>query len=247
MIGASFGLVRHDAKNMLRDPMLGFALLAPPLLWAALRYGLPAADALLGERLGVTIAEYKLFALAFALQLVPLLLGMLAGFVMLEERDERLIACFAVTPLGKAGYVKHRLSHPLALSLIWTFLLGFGSGIAVPSLLPVLSAILLSAIQTPLYSLLLAAYAGNKVEGLAISKLAGLAVFAPALAFFAPWPWQLAGALLPGYWAAKLMVLGGESGNGGDTVPALLAATTGMILTCAFYWHLYRAYAQKVE
>ncbi len=245
MRGMSLSLVRFDMKSMLRDPMLGFAWLAPPLLLAALRYGLPAADDMLGDRFGISIAEHGSFALAFALQLVPLLLGMLAGFVMLEERDERLIACLAVTPLGKAGYVRHRLSLPLALALLWTVLLGFGSGLDEAGRLLTLSASLLSAIQTPLYSLLLAACAGNKIEGLAISKLAGLVVFAPVLAFFAPWPWQIAGTLLPGYWAAKLLALGSE--NGSDVVSALCAVSAGLSLTSLFFWQLYRMYARKVE
>jgi fluoroquinolone transport system permease protein len=66
----------------------------------------------------------------------------------------------------------------------------------------------------PLVSLLLVAYARNKVEGFAIQKGLGIFFLAPFLAPLVPAPWDRLIGLVPTYWPASLLwaVQGGGSG-----------------------------------
>ncbi|WP_340008395.1 hypothetical protein MHH52_10355 [Paenibacillus sp. FSL K6-0276] len=52
-----------------------------------------------------------------------------------------------------------------------------------------------------------------KVEGLALSKIGGLFIAGPIVAYFVPGPWQLIGAWIPTYWPAELFfVIEADSG-----------------------------------
>ncbi|CAM4407961.1 hypothetical protein [Paenibacillus tarimensis] len=242
------GLLRLDAKQATRDPMLGLALCAPVLLLLLLRFGLPAAGQLLEAELGFLLTDHEPLLLAFFLQLVPLMLGMLTGFVMLEERDERLIGCYAVTPLGKRGYLAYRLLLPFILSLLFTVFLLLAGGLRTPPAAESSAAVMLYALQTPLFALVLAAWADNKVEGLALAKAAGITVLTPAAAAFIPWPWQLTAGVLPFYWPARLIMgAAGNEGAGGWMHSPLLAALMGLVITGIWFVAVYRVYERKVE
>lgn len=59
----------------------------------------------------------------------------------------------------------------------------------------------------PIYALLLAAFATNKVQGFALTKALGVLLVPPVLAYFVPAPWQWLFGLDPLYWPAKLLWL----------------------------------------
>ncbi|PZD95465.1 hypothetical protein DNH61_13095 [Paenibacillus sambharensis] len=242
------GLLRLDAKQAVRDPMLGLALCAPVLLLIVLRFGLPAAGQLLEAEFGIQLVHYEPLLLAFFLQLVPLMLGMLTGFVMLEERDERLIGCYAVTPLGKRGYLVYRLLLPFILSLLFTAILLLAGGLGTPSAAESAAAIMLYALQTPLFALVLTAWADNKVEGLALSKAAGITVFTPAAVAFIPWPWQLAAGVIPSYWPVRLMMGGVENGGADGWLHSPLSTVLmGLIVTGGWLVAVFAVFERKVE
>jgi hypothetical protein len=74
-----------------------------------------------------------------------------------------------------------------------------------------LSALL--AIEAVTFAFLLLALAGNKVEGLALSKLLNFASIAPFLAAL-PWAWRYAGGVIPSFWIGETLQL-----SPGDSLP----------------------------
>ncbi|WP_309123256.1 hypothetical protein [Paenibacillus sp.] len=233
-----------DAKQTLRDPMLLFMTAAPLLILAALRYAAPYGLSLLPGDPGPGAPVFAALVSAVALLLVPLLPGTMAGLLLLDERDERLAAVLAVTPLRKSGYFGYRLAFPFVLSAGYAAALPTASGLlpAAASGFALVPSILAAAALAPMFAVLMGALAANKLEGLAVSKLSGWVVFAPGL-LLAPEPAQWVGALVPTYWIAKSYV----SAASGD-----VAAASGWgigalcYLVVLFVW-LFRKYLRRIE
>jgi len=237
-------LAAVDAKTLFRDPMLLFMLAAPLLILAALRFAAPYGLALLPEDAGPGASAVAAVVSAVALLLVPLLPGTMAGLLLLDERDERLVAALAVTPLTKNGYFKYRLSVPFALSAAYAGALPFVSGLLPPeaNAFALLPAALSAALLAPAFAVLMGALAANKLEGLAISKLSGWVVFAPAL-LLAPEPAQWIGALLPTYWIAKSYA----AAAAGDAAAAFAWGCGGLLFLGAVFVRLFGKFLRRIE
>ncbi len=181
-----------DAAGVRREPLLALLLASGPLLTVVLRVGdaldVPVPDAL---------------AVSFLLVLlVPFILGLLVGLVLLDERDGQVLEALRVTPLSLNGYLAYRCGSAVVLSALVLGCCVPLSGLAgeLPRLVP---SLLLASLFAPVPALLFAAFASNKVEGLAVMKAFSLLLFLPLLAWFADPRWEPAFGVLPTYWPVK--------------------------------------------
>jgi fluoroquinolone transport system permease protein len=78
---------------------------------------------------------------------------------------------------------------------------------------PLLPIALLAALEGPIFALLLASLAANKVQGLAVMKGLSLILVAPLVAYFVAEPSQWLFGLAPTFWPIKAFwqALAGES------------------------------------
>jgi fluoroquinolone transport system permease protein len=139
------------------------------------------------------------------LMLTPLLVGVVVGFLLLDQRDDQTLVALQVTPLTLSGYLVYRLATPMLFSLVITLIALPLSGLAGISLFEVLLCALLAAPLAPLYALWLASFAQNKVQGFALQKASGVIMLPPLLAFFIHSPWTVLLGLFPTYWPARLL------------------------------------------
>lgn len=202
--GRAATLVAADARNLARDPLLLLSLALPLLLGLALRWGFPWA----ARRIpAFDLTAYAAFATGFVVIQAPLLVGFVAGFMLLDERDEGVLQAIAVTPLGARRFLTYRLLLPALLSVPAILLAIAIGGLERPSTPAVFVAVALAAAEAPMMTLLLAAFAANKVEGLALAKAAGLAVVAPFAPLLLPSPWHWLAGVVPHYWAVAVFTL----------------------------------------
>ncbi|MDQ0196611.1 hypothetical protein [Paenibacillus wynnii] len=200
-------LLINDIRHAGLDPVLMAGILGPLALLFLSRFGFSIAEHWLEDRYAFHLGEYRGFAASFLITVIPMLIGMMTGLLMLDERDEEVIAYYAVTPLMRKGYMVYRLFLPSILCTVLSSLYLLFSGIAEISL-ESLYVLLLLALEAPCFALFLSAFAANKVEGLALSKLGGLFIAGPVVAYFVPGGWQLLGAWIPSYWPAKTFLEG---------------------------------------
>lgn len=197
-------LLKADFKNIRRDPMLMMAGAAPLIIIALLLFGFPLLNSLLLSRLAFNLTPYFPFAAVFLLHVIPMLIGMIYGFILLDERDEGLLAFYAVTPLGKNGYLKMRMAAPVVFSfivlLLFIWITNFDHGLIWLKHIPLA---LITSLQAPMMLLFLAAYAGNKVEGMAITKGFGVLMMAIPIDFFIPSNWTFFAGVSPLFWTAR--------------------------------------------
>lgn len=203
MIRKMIALSLADLKNISRESTLLLVLFAPLALLLFLRFALPQLSGIVQAQFDIDLREYDLFIFAFMSLIPSLLFGMVSGFIMLDERDEDIIAFIAVTPLQKSGYFLYKLLSLTAVVFAFFFVLTGQAGLVQ---LPLLSSVVLAsliALEAPIGALFLAAFAENKVEGLALSKALGVMYVGPFVAFFVDSNWQFAAGLFPSFWIAK--------------------------------------------
>ncbi|MCJ8012137.1 ABC transporter permease [Paenibacillus sp. KQZ6P-2] len=235
-------LLIQDARQTLKDPMLMASLLGPLFVILFTRFAFQPLSDWIEQHYAFRLADYTEFIAAFLVITIPLLPGTMAGLLMLDERDENMIAYYAVTPLARKGYFVYRLFLPSLLSFALTALYYLFSGIADKELGSVY-ALLLLTLEAPCITLFLAAFAANKVEGLALSKLCGLLFAGPVITAFVPVPWQYAAALIPTFWPAKAYL----ADISGDPVVSTAAFMIGLALHVALLLSFVRAFLKRIE
>lgn len=209
-------LLRRDMRNGMRDPMLMLIVFGSLLIIAIMRYGVPLLLEWLYMKLGVDLQPYHAHIAVFLLSLIPLLIGSAVGLLMLDEKDERLVDCYAVTPLRIQGYFIYRLLLPVMLCglllLLFIWISGTHSAHSAHSALSAFPLLLL-VLEAPLYALFLASVASNKVEGLALTKFISLSVLGALCSNLATAPWHWLGSWLPVFWPFRLYLSLDETGT----------------------------------
>jgi hypothetical protein len=199
--------IPYDFKLLKGDPMLILSLMVPFILWALMHFLFPVLEKVVMDQWSVDISTYYRQAGTFFLMLIPMMMGMVYGFILLDERDGGMITAISVTPTGKSGYLKLRMGIPLVLSFIFIILflllLGLSGSLGILQLIVI--ALLVSS-QSLILLLVLGAYADNKVMGLAISKGFGILLMGPLLDYALPLPFNWTGAYSPFFWASRSLL-----------------------------------------
>jgi fluoroquinolone transport system permease protein len=197
------GLPRADVRNIYRDGVLLLSLFAPLIIILVVKYLVPLAAGFILDKTGFRLADYYPLVIGFMVLLTPMMFGIITGFLILEERDQEIITYLSVTPLSRAGYMAYRLSAPVAASFLVSFLFLGITGLTPFKPLPAMALALTVSLEAPIMALFLAAFANNKVEGLALSKAFGIMFLAPFAAYFIRSGWQYAAGIFPTFWITK--------------------------------------------
>ncbi len=193
-------------RQIARDGMLVAVMLAPLLLGSAFRFGIPALAAFLERRFpgAIILAPYyQLFDL-FLCAATPYFYCFVSALVMLAENDENMVQHLAVTPVGKSGYIFSRLVFPAAFSFVISVIIVAVFALTSWSLLQNVACSFLASLFAVSLALMLFSLSGNRVEGMALGKLAGVFMLGLPVPFFIQTNAQYLFGLLPSFWIAKL-------------------------------------------
>jgi fluoroquinolone transport system permease protein len=198
-------LFKNDLKQIVRDPIMTLLLFAPLLLIVVFKLLELFLAPYLVSKAGFDITPWFPYVLSFVLLLNSGMLGIVTGFMMLDERDGNISQLLEITPLGRSGYLINRLAFASLLSIVCGFI-----GIAVFKLpdLSYFSIVLLSvlsAFYTAIIGLLIFSGAEDKVKGLTFAKgLNTLVLFAFTDLFALPWLTFLSW-FFPPYWITMII------------------------------------------
>jgi len=193
-----------DARLLWRDPLLKWVLGLPLGLALLLRLLIPRTrEALIAS--GFDIAPYSALVMSGYLMTAPGIVGMVIGFLLLDERDARTLSALRVTPISMRRYLAYRIGLPLVLGTASTLL-----GYPLIGLTPIPFASLLTiaavaGVSAPLLTLVLASAAPNKVAGFAVVKVLNGVNLLPVAAFFLPLPLQYIAGVIPTYWPMRAL------------------------------------------
>lgn len=212
---------RNDVKIIGRDSFLLMMFFYMLFMAVFLRFAVPALNTTLINK-GVlpnnTIdaplsGAYPMLVAYFGIYLGAALVGMLFGFMLLDERDDNTIKAMLVTPVSMNQYLLYRVGVPAVMA--------FFSVIAVVLILDLVQVALwqlmliaaAASLAAPIAALFFATAAQNKVQGFAMSKFAGVAGWTILGGWFMPEPYQWLLGVFPPFWVAKAywMVAAGEN------------------------------------
>ncbi len=211
-----------DARGVGRDALLRWLVVMPVGIALAIRGVLPA----LLER-AVPLLPFDLMAfyaplMAYVLLLItPLLAGMVIGFQLLDQRDDGVLDALRITPPRLRGYLAYKLALPILVGVGLTLITFPLAGLSIGGPGALLIAAVGIAPHGPLFALFLVAFATNKVQGFALTKMSNVLLMLPLAAAFAPAAWHPLLAIAPGYWPAQLLW---TLQSGGTGAPIYLAA-----------------------
>jgi fluoroquinolone transport system permease protein len=225
-------LFGSDARNVTRDPTLLFAIVFSAVPAIAGFYFRDAINAAIAANFG--LENVFAFIVPMLLTLPAFMIGWVTGFLFLEDRDDGPLLAVDVTPTGKRGFMAYRIAITAAITFALTLL---GSALLLPEG-GVTTALVLStmvALDAVGMALILPAFARNKVEGLALTKVTNLLSFAPFIALV-PGPWRFLGGWIPTFWIGEIVL----KAPGFPSAHFLIAATLGIAIHLFAIGLLYR-------
>ncbi len=187
-------------RLLLSDTILIAILIGPLIMGVAFRLGTPLLDTLLIQTLDFTLEPYLKHIDFFLLYMTAMMLGMLLGFFMLEERDEGVIQYYSITPMTGNTYLISRITLPGISVLIYIGIHFLLFTQASYTAIEVLFLSMFLVLQYLLTAMLLLGLAGNKLEGLVVSKMLGLILLPYGIAAFTDGPIRFVFSIFPSFY-----------------------------------------------
>lgn len=187
-------MLLSELRNILRERMTVLMLFMPLAMGVVIRV-LIEREIVEGDVLGVLAVVCALLA--------GFMFGALAGFSLLDDRDDQVLLSIGISPYPLWAYVWFKVG--------FSFLLAIGAGVALIALsgaVPMgtgdmVLVSIASAAQVPIVAFLVNAFATNKVEGFVTMKATGFLLLFPIGGYFFLDAKEWLFAIAPGHWAAK--------------------------------------------
>lgn len=232
-----------DLRNVRRDSLLAWVIALPLSIVLIIRLGAPPLAEVLWQRFQFDMTPYYPLALSGLIILFPLVIGMVIGFLLLDERDDGTLTALQVTPLTLGSYLAYRVSVPTLLTAVLMIGILPIANLGGLRLFSLLVVSLVAAPLAPLFALTLAALAANKVQGFAVVKaLGGVLTMLPIVGYFVRPPWHWAFGLLPSFWPMRVYW-----GMAAGERPVWLYALIGLVYQALLLAVLLRRFNQVIH
>lgn len=221
-----------------KDAMLILLMIAPLLCGLFFKYGIPYANGLIEKyfKLNEFFDSYYLLFDLFLGSITPLLYCFASAYLILGEIDDNISGYLSVTPLGKRGYLISRLCFPAGLSFVISVGMMSVFTLTEVSFSHRIGISLLGCLLGIMEALLVVSISGNRVEGMAVSKLSGLFFLGLPIPFFVKGGVEYLMFFLPSFWVSKYAM---------QRQPAFLII--GLGVSFIWIWLLYQKFINKIN
>jgi fluoroquinolone transport system permease protein len=137
--------------------------------------------------------------------MMPNMLGAILGFLILDEKDDKVLSALRVMPISTGGFLLYRILFPMGFTFIVNMILPYTLDFVELDFGTVLTLAIIGAIESPFLGLVVASKAANKVEGMATFKFAGFAFMLPLFGIFITSDWYWLFGILPTFWPIKIV------------------------------------------
>ena len=191
-------------RNIFSDGMLSAIICIPLIIAAIYRFGFPII-----VRHYPILKDfsqyYPIFDLFLAI-MCPYMICFASVLVVLDESDMKINRYITITPLGKKGYLISRLLIPVLFAAIISFVLLSSCSVSDMTLWTSFVISILATILSVVAVMIILAYAGNKVEGMALAKVSALVMVGLIIPFVIADSTQYVFSFLPSFWIAKFLI-----------------------------------------
>lgn len=220
-----------------RDMMLFVSCFVPFLVGILFKLTVPAIEKAAVSLLGVSpvlAPYYGLFDLLFSM-LTPTMFCFAAAVVTLEEHDDHIEQYLFVTALGRKGYLISRIGIPAAIAFLATCILLPIFKLTALSIPKIGFLSVAGALQGTIIALLIVTLSTNKLEGMAVTKIATLTILGAFVPYFVPSPIQYALSFLPSFWIGRVAMGNGPMDSFMDAFMTVLLASLWIYLLMKKY------------
>lgn len=208
------GMLRTDAIRLRRDRFLVAITVYLLGITVVMRWLLPAITTDLRAEQDFDLTPYHSLVVSYLIvQLAPLLPGIIGGFFLLESREDGTVKALLVSPNSLASYVSVVCVVMFVTAATLTVAEGAIIALALPPWPALIGVSLAAAPAAPMFALLIAAIANNKVQAFAYMKIFGLGPLLVVGAYFLQEPWQWLAAIYPPYCASKAYWVAAAGGS----------------------------------
>lgn len=230
-------LLTTDRRTLLRDGLLLMLVLSVPLVTLVMRILATWGTAWASRRHGIDLTPHLPTIQAVILVIhTPVILGSLAGLLLLEDRDSGVLAAMATTRATVETLLGYRLCATVILTTVALALSLPFSGVDHPAgAIGDLSTAVAAGITSIVPALAMAAFARNRVQGVAVMKMMGLPLYLPVAALLITWPAEPLFGLIPTAWPVWASVAPSPMHAIGSAIGAVIASAV-------IAWPLIRRY-----
>jgi len=195
-------LTINDFRSIFRDDFLKYFFLAVPLLFILI---LVVAIPILMKEFPV-ISDYTHIILSFFALELPMIIGFVISFMMLDEKDYRVFTVLRVMPVSLFQFLFYRLFFAVFFTFLFVFIMLYFNNLHHIPVDVILLNSLIFALITPVVVLLEVTYASNKVTGFTIFKGLNFILMLPVVSFFVNSEWNRVIGVIPTYWSLNSLV-----------------------------------------
>ena len=258
-----FALLSYELKNLSKDKMNVFMIFYPFIMLFLTGFLVPKA--LQGSNDPNTSMYVLIVLFLFSLLLGCFVGGILLGFSLLDNKDEKTFNNISVTPASIKGYVIFKSIYSTVLSFISNLIIVLGLKLLARdaytiaalniNLLDNISTfqiIVFSAVNsliTPALALVIAAMAKNKVEGFMFVKGGGTILMLPILMMLETFKdgKQYILGILPNFWSIKPLYNLALNINSSYNMPFWLYMLIGGIFSILLSIVFYKMFTKKLQ
>ena len=191
-------ILKAEQRRIVTDAFLIIMVVLTPIVAVLLRLYWPSLDEAFPHW---NIAQYQTAMSVFVALLTPMMMGLVLGFNLLNDRELGMLTVIRTTPAGLTQYLLVRASGYLVISLLLTPLIHELLGFVHLSLLDLALVSVFAQSLLPFSALILLNFARNLVEGFAIMKGTGFLITVPVIfAMFVPAPYYWLASPIPTWW-----------------------------------------------
>ncbi|MCF8020732.1 MAG: hypothetical protein K9L62_15230 [Vallitaleaceae bacterium] len=222
--------LKSDLKQLFREPMMTLLFLIPLIISPFFRLILDIGVPFLQRYVTFSVDAYHNYILAFVLLMVPAMLGVVMGFMLLDDKDGKIIELLSVTPFGRNGYLMVRLTFVAMATLIYTFYTYLVMGLYILPIQILFFIGLLLCFYGASIGMIFFNLATDKVKGLTYAKGLNIMLFFILVDLLhIPWLTFLAG-FFPTYWVYKIIE------NKNTAIPIVLGLTVHVVWFILLLW-----------
>jgi fluoroquinolone transport system permease protein len=256
-------LLSYELKNLSKDKMNMFMILFPFFILFISGFVIPKIVSLSGDP---QVSVYVLvLTLIFSFVMGCFVGGVMLGFSLLDNKDERTFNSISVTPASIKGYVVFKSVYSTVFSFLGNLIIIFGLKLLARdayntealginmldniNVVHVLVFSLVNSLITPAIALIIAAIAKNKVEGFVFVKSGGLILMLPMLMMLDAFRGvrQYILGIMPNFWTVKALYNIALGDNSQYNLPFFVYMVIGAVFSLLLAVLFYRLFNKKLQ
>ncbi len=171
--------------------------------------------------------------------------GAIAGFSILDDRDDNIMLAVKVAPMTLEAFIGIKMVMVCLLSFLGSVFVLWFARLLPLSWSAVLGVSAVGALGAPLAAMQINCLSSNKIEGFAMVKGLNMLTVVPIVALFMHGPKEFLFAFEPGFWPAKALAVAALGPPGGQlTYGAFMAI--GILYGIAANIGLYGLFKRRV-